>query len=74
MKVIYLIVGFIAAIFLLPAFVQILHSFATELDAKGISNPSLIYFLTFFYTVIPYVILAVIIIAAFLVARGSRNG
>jgi len=68
MRFVHLGIGLVAAIFLVPVFRQVWDSLMPTLT-EGITNPLLLAF----YVAVPYVLVAVIIIASFLVLRGRRH-
>ena len=68
MRIVLLIVGLIAAVFLVPVWMDLWNILVPELK-RGITDPHLL----IYYTITPYAVLIAIATAAFLIARGKRQ-
>ena len=68
MRFVHLGVGLIAAVFLVPLFREVWDMLLPTLT-EGITNTHILAF----YTIVPYALVAVIVIAAFLILRGRRH-
>jgi len=66
MKFVWVFVGFMVFLFLYPMFRTIWDNIILPLrDASGIDNPHVL----IFFTLVPWAIIAVVVIAAFLILR-----
>jgi hypothetical protein len=68
MRWLYLLVGIIAAVFLIPMFKHIWDGMVPTLTA-GITDP----WVLLFFVIVPYAVPAAVVVALFMVARGRKN-